>query len=468
MTADATTPARPHSRPPPARPLAAWSAARLPRGRERRPCIAYLALDLHPVDLAATTYRADLFADHGLTIWNGNWYGGHHTLAYSVLFAAARVAARAGAAGGAPSAARRRRASSSRSRAALRRTAAPLGRDLVRRSPPPRSSSPAGCPFALGVAFGLGGAARAPAARHAASRAARGRSARSTSPVAGLFLAMAGDSPALAAQPAGERASRSRRAGSCPGARSPVRLPGGRPAAVPVIDLFWPLPGCCGRARRSCRAASARCGSARRSTARRDRGVLPSTRRWAATPCASAPLFAGPVLACALGGPPRRPPARVAGGGAAGRARVLAVVAGRTRHRQGDRRPGAQAVYYRPLLGASAARRRRRLARSRSPSRRPLGGRRGGAALPLARGWQRQLDTGRNPIFYDGHAEPPTYADLAGRARACATWRSRARKPDYSSYKERALIETRPALPAARAGARRTGASTRSPCPRRS
>src|SRR5689334_18096077 len=45
----------------------------------------YLALDLHPVDLAASTYRANLFGAHGLTLWNGNWYEGHYTLSYSIL-----------------------------------------------------------------------------------------------------------------------------------------------------------------------------------------------------------------------------------------------------------------------------------------------------------------------------------------------------------------------------------------------
>jgi hypothetical protein len=46
----------------------------------------YLLLDLRTGDLAAHLYRADLFAREGFTIWNGNWYGGHHTPAYSVLF----------------------------------------------------------------------------------------------------------------------------------------------------------------------------------------------------------------------------------------------------------------------------------------------------------------------------------------------------------------------------------------------
>lgn len=37
-------------------------------------------------DLSAQTFRADLFANHGFVIWNNAWYGGHHTLGYSVLF----------------------------------------------------------------------------------------------------------------------------------------------------------------------------------------------------------------------------------------------------------------------------------------------------------------------------------------------------------------------------------------------
>ena len=46
----------------------------------------YLILHLRTGDLAAHLYRADLFGREGFTIWNGNWYGGHHTPAYSVLF----------------------------------------------------------------------------------------------------------------------------------------------------------------------------------------------------------------------------------------------------------------------------------------------------------------------------------------------------------------------------------------------
>jgi hypothetical protein len=39
------------------------------------------------VDLAAATYRVELFARSGLTLWDSGWYGGHWTFDYSVLFA---------------------------------------------------------------------------------------------------------------------------------------------------------------------------------------------------------------------------------------------------------------------------------------------------------------------------------------------------------------------------------------------
>src|SRR5437667_2255964 len=36
-------------------------------------------------DLAAAAFRSDLFKEHGLLIYNAQWYGGHHLLAYSLL-----------------------------------------------------------------------------------------------------------------------------------------------------------------------------------------------------------------------------------------------------------------------------------------------------------------------------------------------------------------------------------------------
>ena len=47
--------------------------------------IVYLIWQPRTVDLAAHTFRADLFGQEGFTIWNGQWYGGHHTPAYSII-----------------------------------------------------------------------------------------------------------------------------------------------------------------------------------------------------------------------------------------------------------------------------------------------------------------------------------------------------------------------------------------------
>src|SRR4051794_35281024 len=46
----------------------------------------WLVLRPHPVDMAAHTFRAALFGREGFTLWDGLWYGGHHTPAYSLLF----------------------------------------------------------------------------------------------------------------------------------------------------------------------------------------------------------------------------------------------------------------------------------------------------------------------------------------------------------------------------------------------
>lgn len=44
---------------------------------------------VHGVDLAAATYRVDVFSAHGFTLWDSQWYGGHWLLNYSVLYAPA-------------------------------------------------------------------------------------------------------------------------------------------------------------------------------------------------------------------------------------------------------------------------------------------------------------------------------------------------------------------------------------------
>ncbi len=47
---------------------------------------AYLLIDPPSADLAAQEYRSELFDRAGLVLWDNAWYGGHHMLGYSVLF----------------------------------------------------------------------------------------------------------------------------------------------------------------------------------------------------------------------------------------------------------------------------------------------------------------------------------------------------------------------------------------------
>jgi len=63
--------------------------------------------------------------------------------------------------------------------------------------------------------------------------------------------------------------------------------------------------------------------------------------------------------------------------------------------------------------------------------------------FPLARGWERQLDAGRNALFYRGILSNFTYANwLAEHAVRFVALPDV--KPDESSYKERGLIERDP------------------------
>jgi hypothetical protein len=47
--------------------------------------VVYLLLAPQSPDLAAASYRSSLFSSAGFTLWDNSWYGGHHLLAYSVL-----------------------------------------------------------------------------------------------------------------------------------------------------------------------------------------------------------------------------------------------------------------------------------------------------------------------------------------------------------------------------------------------
>ncbi|MGA9874961.1 MAG: hypothetical protein WBQ21_04045, partial [Solirubrobacteraceae bacterium] len=46
----------------------------------------WLLLTPRSPDLAAQAYRASLFESSGFTVWDNNWYAGHHMPGYSLVF----------------------------------------------------------------------------------------------------------------------------------------------------------------------------------------------------------------------------------------------------------------------------------------------------------------------------------------------------------------------------------------------
>ena len=159
--------------------------------------VAYVIFKPRSPDLAAHIFRAELFGREGFTIWNGQWYGGHHTPAYSIL--SPPLVWLLGAAGHGRAVRHRRHRLLHRAGAEpLRAAALPLGRAVVR----PRRGVADGdnrLPFALGAAFGLASALALQRDRRLLAPVLAVLAAIS-SPVAGLFVAMAGTAYGLAAR----------------------------------------------------------------------------------------------------------------------------------------------------------------------------------------------------------------------------------------------------------------------------
>jgi len=79
-------PQRPSRERPGGPARAARLARRVPAWAITAACaVAYLIAAPPSPDLAAASYRSSLFSSAGLTLWDNSWYGGHHLLAYSLL-----------------------------------------------------------------------------------------------------------------------------------------------------------------------------------------------------------------------------------------------------------------------------------------------------------------------------------------------------------------------------------------------
>jgi hypothetical protein len=398
--------------------------------------IVFLVVAPRPVDLAAHVYRADLFAREGFTLWNGNWYGGHHTPAYSVLFpplAALLTPTVVGAL------------------AAVGATAA--FEALVRGAWGRRARYGAlwfglgsatllftgRLPFALGVALGLA-ALLALQKRRTALAAVAAVACSLASPVAGLFLAMAAVAQALAG-------GRLRRASAlvAVAALVPVAV---LSAAFPeggwepfVVSAFWPVLLFCAAALAFLPAEqrALRIGAALYALAAIAAYVLHTPMGGNVVRLGA--LFGGPLLlAVELRGKP-----------SPRRSLLLAVTftallvwqwhaaVRDVRKVSGD--PAAQASFYRPLVeqleaaGGLPGRVEVPFTRAHWEAAEVA------PHFPLARGWQRQLDIERNPIFYDGPLNAATYRDWLGENGVRFVALANA-VPDYTSKHERELIES--------------------------
>ena len=402
----------------PASPSAAWKpisvrrASRLPPAWTITAALAVVYLILAPpsTDLAAAAYRSDLFARAGLTLWDNSWYGGHHLIAYSLLAPAL------GAALG------------PQLLTALSMTAAAaLFAALIDGFFPARATRIAAAwfalgaaigllsnrvPFDLGLALGLGALLLARRGRLGAALALALLTSLA-SPVAGAFLALACLAWALAG----------------PARGWPVALTIGSLAPIALLVLIFPEGGSQPFVASAFYPALAgvlliavlipseqrllRIGALLYAAALTASYVLPTAVGGNADRLGA--LVAGPLAACVLAG------GLVRGRPAGGHLRLLALLAPLLLYWQanapvadflaGASDPAVNASYYTPLLGEL---RSLGIGYSARPARIEVvptvdhwEARWLAPHIMLARGWERQLDSYRDALFYEG---PPVTA----------------------------------------------------------
>jgi hypothetical protein len=411
---------------------------------------AYLIAAPPSPDLAAASYRSNLFARAGFTLWDNSWYGGHHLLAYSLL--APALGALVGP----------------QPLAAISMVAATaLFAQLIDGYFPRRAARIAAIwlalgvsvsllssrvPFDLGLALGLGALLLARRERFVPALAASVLSALA-SPVAGAFLGLA----FLAWTLAGPRRA-------WPGALALAAL-----APIGLLTLAFPeggtqpfvasafFPDLAGTLAIGALIATQRPLTAREATGRRvlGRGVL----LYVLALCGSyliasavggnadrlGALFGGPLAACALGGATR----------ASSRRRVLLVLAPLLFYWQANAPvadfaaaasdPSVNASYYAPLLGELRALgvgygarpvRIEVVATADHWEARWLA-----PHVMLARGWERQLDLYRNGLFYDESKRLGAASYRAWLAQNAISYIALPDAPlDYSAHAEARLL----------------------------
>lgn len=412
--------------------------------------VVYLLVAPPSPDLAAASYRSNLFSRVGFSLWDNSWYGGHHLLAYSLLSPA--LGALIGP----------------QLLAAISMTAAAaLFAALIEGRFPERATRIAAAWFALGAAIGLL-SSRVPfdlglaIGLGAVLMAARGRlwSALAlsvlcsvASPVAGAFLALAFLAWALAG-PARVWPGLLTLATLTPIGLLVVVFPEGGSQPF-VASAFYPaLAGVlvvgaliATERPRSESVRVLRIGAALYALALLGSYVL-STAVGGNVDRLGA-LATGPIAACVLAGGPLR----------SWRTRALIVLAPALLYWQANapvadfaaaaNDPGVHASYYEPLLGELRA---LGVGYTAQPARIEVvatadhwEARWLGPHVMLARGWERQLDGYRNSLFYVASNSLTPAGYRAWLAREAVSYVALSDAPlDYSAHGEQRVVSGRP------------------------
>jgi hypothetical protein len=366
-------------------------------------------------DLAAATYRSDLFGRFGFTVWDNGWYAGHHLPAYSLLAPALGWLI------------------GPRLVAVLSLTiAAALFASLIENRFPARATRIAAAWFALGaaiallswrVAFDLGlatgmGALRLAQRDRRAPALALAALCAFASPVAGAFLALAALAWALAARPGWFAIWLSLAALAPIGALAIVFPEGGTqpfdasafyPALGGVLLIAVLIPS----NRSGARSPEGRVGQRVLRVGALLYALALTGSFVLATPVGGnadrlGALAAGPIAACALAGGSNR------GRPAQWRVRALLVLAPFLLYWQANApfadfasatsNASTHASFYAPLLreldglGVGYSARPARI--EVVPTADHWDASFVAPHVAIARGWERQLDTGRNGLFY--------------------------------------------------------------------
>jgi hypothetical protein len=415
--------------------------------------VVYLMLAPASPDLAAASYRSNLFARVGFTLWDNSWYGGHHLLAYSLL--APALGALIGP----------------QPLAALSMTlATALFAALVAGRFPRRATRVAAVwfavgasvallssrvPFDLGLAIGLGSALAAQRGRPCWALVLAALCALA-SPVAGAFLGMAFLAWALAG-PARAWPGALTLAALVPIGVLVVLFPEGGsqpfvasaffPALAGVIAIGALIPT--DEQTRELRLL--RIGAALYALALVGAYLLPTAVGGNADRLGA--LAAGPVAACVLAG----------GSSRAWRTRALILLAPALLYWQVNAPladfsaaasdPAVNASYYTPLLGELRALGIGYGGPPTQPARIEVvatadhwEARWLAPHVMIARGWERQLDTYRNALFYDEAHSLSAPAYRAWLAREAISYVALPDAPlDYSAKAEGRLVRSEPA-----------------------